>query len=153
LGKFYLFGSVIMNDDKTGDISEYNYYQNGEVVKKDVVKGAEWLLKSAHQGYAPAQVKLGECYRCGEGVAKDQARVIEWFRKAADQKYSDGQIELGCCYMDGDGVPQDYDKAAELFSKATKQGHGFARDYLAERKNWKEIQKNLERALTMSNEQ
>lgn len=57
-------------------------YENGEGVKKDLIKAVEWYQKSAAQGEARAQFHLGKCYLLGDGVKKDLTKAIKWYQKA-----------------------------------------------------------------------
>jgi TPR repeat protein len=52
------------------------------------------LKKEAEQGYADAQVSLGDCYRNGEGVTQDYKQAVYWFRKATEQGYTKAQSAL-----------------------------------------------------------
>ena len=44
----------------------------------------KWHTKSAAQGYATAEIKLGILYGDGLGVTKDISKAIEWYTKAAE---------------------------------------------------------------------
>ena len=65
------------------------------------------LLRSAEQGHAHAQSRLGVAYSEGEGVAKDAAKAVEWWRKAAEQGHAHAQSRLGVAYSEGEGVAKD----------------------------------------------
>ena len=107
-------------------------YENGEGVKKDKTKAAEWYRKSAEQGYARAQCNLGYYYQFGKGIlASDDAKAVEWYRKAADQGYACAQYYLGESYKNGWGVEKDKSKALEWYRKAAAQGHEDARKMVA----------------------
>lgn len=94
-------------------------------------RGAEWLRKSAEQGYAPAQYSLAGCYLNGTGMERDAAKGIEWLRKAAAQDEIHALYELANRYLDGrDGVEKDRDEAVELYRKAAEQGHVDAKHIL-----------------------
>jgi TPR repeat protein len=45
----------------------------------------KWHTKSAAQGYATAEIKLGILYGDGLGVTKDISKAIEWYTKAAEK--------------------------------------------------------------------
>jgi TPR repeat protein len=77
----------------------------------------------ADQGYAPAQVGIGE----GFGVQQNYKQAVEWYRKAADQGDASGQYNLGGIYNNGLGVPQDYTAAARWLRKAADQENDDAR--------------------------
>ena len=94
-------------------------------------RGAEWLRKSAEQGYAPAQYSLAGCYLNGTGIERDAAKGVEWLRKAAAQDEMHALYELANRYLDGrDGVEKDRDEAVNLYRKAAEQGHVDAKHIL-----------------------
>jgi TPR repeat protein len=86
--------------------------------------------KAADQGYAAAQVNLGNMYRDGRGVPQDYAAAVNWYRKAADQGYAAAQSNLGRIYRDGRGVPKDYAAAVSWYRKAADQGYAYAQNDL-----------------------
>ena len=89
-----------------------NAYYNGKGVLKNYTKANYWYLKSAEQGYAPAQYSLGLDYRFGQGVPQDYAKSYYWMWKAAKQGY-----------INGWGVPKDYAKSYYWRWKAAEQGY------------------------------
>ena len=80
------------------------------------------LMKSAEEGNAQAQWRLGLMYGSGNGVPKDASMATSWNRKAAEQGYAAAQREEGLKYFQGKDVPQDYSLAASWFRKAAEQG-------------------------------
>ena len=92
--------------------------------KKLEAEGAEWLLKAAEQGYAPAQYSIGSCYLGGvRGIEQDMARGIEWIRKAAEQDEPHSQNLLADCYANGKyGVEKDMAEAVKWLRKAGENG-------------------------------
>ena len=79
-------------------------------VAKNEVKAVKWIRKAAEQGFAPAQLGLGNFYDEGIGVEKDEVEAVKWYRKAAEQGDAAAQfaqMELGQCYGEGIGVEKD----------------------------------------------
>lgn len=93
-------------------------YSEGQGVKQDYFKAAEWFQRAAEQGHAEAQYNLGLMYYRGKGVKQDYFKAIEWYQKAAAQGIADAQAYLAVMYYSGEGVQQDYFKAAELAKKS-----------------------------------
>ncbi|MCX6923474.1 MAG: hypothetical protein NT154_09745, partial [Verrucomicrobia bacterium] len=60
---------------------------------------AGWLRDAADQGYAPAQILLGQLYAQGLGVETDSKAAAMWIAKAADQGYPHAACELGRLYL------------------------------------------------------
>jgi TPR repeat protein len=87
----------------------------------------DWLLKSASQGYAPAQSKIGWYYYDGHFVKRDLAKAFEWFNKSAQQSdpNDDGMAEgmLGAMYQTGDGAPLDHALAMKWLFKSAEHGN------------------------------
>jgi TPR repeat protein len=83
---------------------------------------AETVRKSASQGSAPAEYRLGLLYDQGWGEPLDHAEAIRWWRKAAGQGNASAQAKLGKVYYDGDFVPQDYAEGISWYRRAAEQG-------------------------------
>ncbi len=59
-------------------------YESGRILEKDYTLAAEWLLRSAEQGYPPAQHNLGLCYKDGHGLQKDYIKSYMWLTVASE---------------------------------------------------------------------
>jgi TPR repeat protein len=103
-----------------GDIGEY---------PAKVLQGVELLTRSAEQGYAPAQYKLGLIYYAGPNLYDCLTQVPEkayyWFGKAAAQNHLEAQYELASLYNPETGFKRYADKAkyAQWMQKAADLGH------------------------------
>ena len=110
--------------------------------RKRVDQGILWYKKAAEQGYAPAQVDLGQAYMNPSGANLNNQQAFLWYKKAADQGYAPAQVALGDIYngashpdsiITGDssgcdddgngclGVKIDHTKAFMLYKKAADQ--------------------------------
>jgi TPR repeat protein len=87
---------------------------------------AKALRKSAEEGDASAQFRLGQLYDEGTGVPKDYGQAKEWFEKAAKQGHVGAQINLGTLYLQGEGAPQSDHMALFWFRQAAEQGDALA---------------------------
>ena len=67
---------------------------DGEGTAVDLAGAAKWYGKSAAQGNAWAQLKLGLMYKAGEGVTQSDSKAVELIRQAADQGNSVAQASL-----------------------------------------------------------
>lgn len=83
-----------------------------------VVSMALWR-KAAAEGYAPAQVWLGDIL----DKAEEDEEAVTWYRKAAEQGDAAGELGLGVMYAKGEGVPHDLTKAHGYVLKAAEQKH------------------------------
>lgn len=116
--------------DRGDAVAQYKLgemYRHGAGVPKDAVKAVEWYQKSAAQGYAEAQLELGDMYESNnygydKGVPKDDIKAAEWYRKAAEQGHVKAQYYLGGMYGRGKGVPKDTAKQMEWYQKSAAQG-------------------------------
>jgi len=93
-------------------------YENGLFVPQDYAEAVRWYRKSANQGDAEGQSKLGDMYLFGDGVPQDHAEALKWFRKAANQGDGTAQWRLGGMYYSGRGVPQNYVRAYMWYNLA-----------------------------------
>ena len=69
-----------------------------EGIPQDYVKARQWYEKSAKQGDASAQLKLGVMYHEGKGVRQDYAKARKWLEKAAAQGHAKAQLVLGLMF-------------------------------------------------------
>lgn len=97
------------------------YYFNHEYEK-----AAEWLLLSAEQDYASAQVMLCYQYVRGDGVKMDYDKALFWALRAAEQGNDFGQTLAGCCYNFGWGTDVNYEEAAKWYRTAAEQNEALA---------------------------
>ena len=100
-------------------------YLEGRLVPKDFATGQSWMLKSAEQGYVPAQAGMGELYLNGirhHGVIPDHADAEKWLRLAAMQGDADAQVCLGEGYERDYFGTLDYREALKWLRKAAAQG-------------------------------
>ena len=87
---------------------------------------AKALRKSAEEGDASAQNRLGLLYDEGVGVPQDYRQAKEWYEKAAKQGHAGAQTNLGTLYLQGEGAPQSAQMALFWFSRAAEQGEVLA---------------------------
>jgi len=90
----YAAGNYWVDKAESGDPrSQYNLgrmylWGMGELgIKQSDQQAYKWFLKSAEQGYAPAQFEVGVSLKSGRGVATDPVKARTWFAKAAKQGY------------------------------------------------------------------
>jgi len=96
----------------------YAFPEDGSV-PKNAAASREWMLKSAEQGYAPAQAMLGEMEL---GAAGDRGKAEVWLRRAAELGNTEGQFMLGVNYENGKFGSPDYREAFRWFRKAAEKG-------------------------------
>ncbi|MEX4218568.1 sel1 repeat family protein, partial [Haemophilus influenzae] len=93
------------------------------------VEAVKWYRKAAEQGYADAQLNLGNMYAKGLGVKQDDVEAVKWYRKAAEQGDADAQALLGFAYLLGKGVQFNKSLAKEWLGKACDNGHQAGCEY------------------------
>ena len=86
-------------------------------------KAAEWYFRSAEQGNADAQYRLGLLYYNGRGVEQNYQEAVKWFTEAANQNHSEALDLLGILAEKGYGMDQDEQQAAEWYLKSAEQGN------------------------------
>ena len=119
---FYYLGNLFERscDSKMQYALGERHYHN-----KDYLTAVKWYRKSASQGHAEAQYRLGHCYYNGLGVIKSYSKAVTWFRRAARQGYAVASFLLGECYRSGIGVEKNCNKAVKWFIKAFEQDNSF----------------------------
>ena len=132
-----LFTASLNIDAKTADVAsapakavdQYELalkYASGDGVPRDDSIAIDWYLKSAGQGFAPAQFNLGYIFLHGVGTETNAPEALKWFGAAAEQGLPVAQFNLGVMYKLGDGVPKNLDKAFRWTLAAAEQGHADA---------------------------
>jgi uncharacterized protein len=79
------------------------------------------LRKSAEQGNATAQNRLGLLYTQGQGIPQDRGLAKQWFEKAAEQGNAGAQVNLGTLYLLGQGALDSDQMALFWFRQAAEQ--------------------------------
>ena len=118
-----------MSEAQSGD-REAQYlmaliYLEGRLVAKDFTAARSWMLKSAEQGYVPAQDGMGEIYLNNvrhDGPVPGYGEAERWLRLAATQDDADAQVSLGTGYERGYFGAIDYREALKWLRKAAGQG-------------------------------
>lgn len=124
--------SVIEPAEDPRETGDKYYYGRG--VLRDCHEAARWYRKSAEQGDAYAQNRLGEMYGIYNPfvcyVATDYAEALKWFRLSAAQGNADAQCNLGSMYQQGAGVALDMDEAMRWYRLSAAQGNQTAKTVL-----------------------
>lgn len=84
------------------------YLLGQEDVQKDEKKAAEWMEKSAQQGFLEAQVITAALYDRGLGVVMDVKKATAWYEKAAAQGHKPSLAILGRNDVAKGGIAFDY---------------------------------------------
>ena len=83
-------------------------YRLGLGVMQDPQLSVQWYIKSAEQGFCPAQFYMGMAYANGQGVNQSLAKAAKWFYRAsttdtegsgtkANQAYESGVLTRQVC--------------------------------------------------------
>ena len=108
------FASAAAAGDPAAAFEVAARYAEGNGVRPDLAKAAEWYRKAAEAGLAVAQYRLGSLYERGQGVTKDPATAVAWYQHAADQGNVGAMHNLAVMMSEGvDGAP-DHDKALRV---------------------------------------
>ena len=146
LAEAYHFGKGILRDDKKAMDLYYKTAQKGHCIsefmigehlmhthttldiansfvttsKRDTIKAFDWFIKSAKQGYHPAQRRIGAFYETGtDPCVRNVGKAIEWYQKAAEQENSKAIFALGRLYANGiDEKNPDNNRAFEYYLQA-----------------------------------
>ncbi|MGI0015740.1 MAG: tetratricopeptide repeat protein [Nitrososphaera sp.] len=80
-----------------------------------------WTLKSAQNGYIPAQAVISRMYRAGIGTGVDNREAVNWLKKAAQNGWPESMRELAKAYEEGSmGFEKDLHEAREWQKKADR---------------------------------
>ena len=91
---------------------------------------ASSYYRSAVQGSADAQARLGGLYAAGTGVEQSYAAAIQWYMRAAEQGHGESQLRLAEIWANGLGVPRNDALAYRwaLLAKSNAGGEADIRD-------------------------
>ncbi len=122
--------------------SQYNTamcYYNGVGIEKDVMKGTEWIMESAKNGYVPAQLKIADAYFTGShfygaNIPKIEREAVKWYKLAAEQGNVSALVMVVLYYHYGHGDDPENEAAKwfELLAKTAEEGDAEAQFYLGE---------------------
>jgi localization factor PodJL len=98
------------------------FSEGGGQLEKDFVESAKWYERSAAQGFAPAQYRLGNFYEVGSGVEKDLEQARLWYQRGAEAGNRMAMHNLAALYAGGQLGDQQFELAAEWFEQAANHG-------------------------------
>lgn len=105
------------------DADEHNATRLLRTHWQDEHAGSELLLKSAKNGYANSQYRLGANLLRGEYTLADREKGLNWILHAAQSGFSFAQYRLARELLDEKHVEYDVQKAKRWLKEAAKQGH------------------------------
>lgn len=90
---------------------------------RDKAAAQHWMLKSAEQGYVPAQAGMGEMYLANHinGPVPNYAEADRWLRLAATQGDAEAQLWLGLGYKRGYFGAIDYQESLKWLRRSAAQ--------------------------------
>lgn len=98
--------------------------QDTELALKEFNRGDLFVAmglwrKASQEGYAPAQVWLGDIL----DKAEEDVEAVDWYRKAAAQGSAAGEYGLGQMYFKGEGVKKDVEQAHAYILRSAQQNY------------------------------
>jgi TPR repeat protein len=117
-GDFAVLSSHAESGDREAQYWLGYIYEEGRIVQKDARQSERWFLKSADQGYVPAERVLGLVY-----WKDDPVKAALWLQTAAKHGDSEAQFSLGIAYEQGSFGTTNYKEALNWIQKSAKQGH------------------------------
>jgi uncharacterized protein len=118
-GAFKSFTQLAEQGDARAQNQLGHMYGAGEGVKRSDTEALYWYHRSAGQGFAEGQYKLGVLYWKKHSFEES----AKWIRLAADQGHSNAQGHLGGMYRSGQGVAKDQTEAMRWFGLSAEQGN------------------------------
>jgi TPR repeat protein len=97
-------------------------FMEGQSVRRDDVRAAQWFHLAAAQGHRDAALQLGHRYHRGLGVQQSDESAAYWFGMGARGGERLAMVALGLSYAAGRGVPQDWPLAAAWWEEAAAAG-------------------------------
>jgi hypothetical protein len=122
-----LFAGAVVSSSVHADAAADAAAGQAAFTQGDIVGAIASYRRAAEQGYAPAQVRLGDILDYSE--LNEEA--VAWYRKAAEQGSPAGAYGLAHMYAIGEGVKRDDAAARKWFEQAAAAGHQGALQALA----------------------
>lgn len=101
-------------------------YKFGLIAQAGLVKGEKplpWYLKSAINGYAPAQFTIAQCLLSGSMCDKDSNKAINWLTYAAADGDPQASYLLSHQLLDSDNIQFDPERAAQYLERAAAKNY------------------------------
>lgn len=131
-------------------LGEMLFHGNDSSFEKNYQNALEWYLKSANQGYSPAQFSVGNIYHLGHGASVNFPKAIYWYLKAGEQGHAEAQSNLGYLFNKGIGTETDKKVAVNWYRKSADQGFPLGITNLAAMyKNGEGVPKDISRAIEL----
>lgn len=94
------------------------------VSERNTIKAFGWFMKSAEQGYHPAQRRIGTFFESGtDPCVRNLEKAEFWYLKAAEQGNERALFALGRIYANGiDEITPDYFKAFKYYLMSAEKG-------------------------------
>ena len=106
-------------------------YYYGHGVEQNYETAFKWYKRSAENGNADSQNKLGYMYSKGEGTEQNFTEAVKWWKQAADQYEASAAFNLGIMYYaGGDSIEKD-EKESEYWLDIAAN-NGYAKDDIAD---------------------
>lgn len=104
----------------------YNHVSSffATISRRDTVRAFNWFLKSAEQGYHPAQRRIGAFYESGtDPCVRNLEKSQYWYLKAAEQGNGRALFALGRIYANGiDEITPDFSQAFKYYLMSAEKG-------------------------------
>lgn len=97
-------------------------YKRGKAVNPSQIDSVKWLTRSADNGYAASQLRLGKILSTGSVEAPNHSKAVYYITKAAHQNDKDAQFLLALYYINGIGVSLSSENALKWYNKAIENG-------------------------------
>jgi hypothetical protein len=95
----------------------------GRILLPDKITSQRWMMKSAEQGYIPAETMIGLTFLGNHvGPVSNYADAERWLRVAATQGDSEAQLWLGLGYDRGYFGRTDYQESLNWLRESAAQG-------------------------------
>jgi uncharacterized protein len=124
---FNALSSEAESGDREAQFWLGSIFVQGRLVQRDYEQAETWFLKSAEEGYAPAERALGLVYS-----HRDPAKAAMWLQRAAQKGDAEAQFDLGNAYEKGSFGTISYRQALNWLEKSAKQDHPEAQAMLAQ---------------------
>lgn len=129
--EYYNKISAMLGDEKAQYSEGLGYVRGilnldtGRSIEKDTIKAYGWFMKSAEQGYHPAQYKIGQFWETGTPPCeKNLEKALEWYQKAVQNGSLQAIFSIGQIYSYGiDETNPDDAMANTFFLIAAHRGH------------------------------
>ncbi len=117
------YKSLAKNNNPEAMLRLAKIYSSGKVIKRNITKAHDLLVKANNLNHNPSSYFLGKLYLSKKSPYYNLTKAYNSFVKSGNNGYAPAQNMIGEFLVQGIVVKKDYKMAVNYFEKASKQDY------------------------------